>query len=749
MRVRDRVLAGVIAVAVALGLLLQVADHHRASETFVGILVETRASAIVLVRTEPDRPAELAGLRPGDVLVSIAGLEITNLEDFRGAADRFQRGVPAPFEIERGGQRLVLPVVPGASYPWRADVLLAIAALAHLALGLLAWRQARNDLRARLLAIFALAVAVELAIPNLDPWGLGTLSAALGYALNGLQIGTELHLASVIPRLQPWLEGRRWVLRLYYVLGLGGAAIAITSVVVDDLGLIPGISIPVLAAWEGPGYLLWALALLSLLLLQAVRFPEPEGRQQAALVLSGVLPWIAYTVVGQVSVWLGLLLPSWVYPLWPIAVLLYPVAVFVAIFRYHLFDLEAVVKRSLIYTTLTSLLLVLFYATVALGGLIFSARLAEPPSATLVAVAALLAGMAFAPLRRGIEAFVAQRVFPERLAMRRRLVALAGELPALGALPAMGRRLVERLVAIFGVRAATILIADPKTGVLVTLASSIDPATRDAGPSLLLAPDDPGIAYLRKNPRAADADTITKHSPSLRQRLALLDASLVVPLVFNEQLVGLVAVAAKSEGSRFRAEELELLGLLGHHVASVLENARLFESATYESLTGVLRREAVLDILDREVQRASRYGRPLAVAMVDLDHFKSVNDRFGHLGGDGVLQRVAQVLRNELRSTDVIGRYGGEEFLVVLPETSLEGASAVAEKIRETTAATTIAVADKESVTVTVSIGLAELAGGHVVGARELLRRADEALYSAKHAGRNRVWSWQPVSPSA
>ncbi|MGH9360359.1 MAG: GGDEF domain-containing protein, partial [Thermoanaerobaculia bacterium] len=189
---------------------------------------------------------------------------------------------------------------------------------------------------------------------------------------------------------------------------------------------------------------------------------------------------------------------------------------------------------------------------------------------------------------------------------------------------------------------------------------------------------------------------------------------------------------------------LELLDLLSHHVATVFENARLFESATYESLTGLLRREAILEQLERELDRALRYKRPLTIAMADLDHFKEVNDRHGHLAGDALLKRVAQVAAAGLRSTDAIGRYGGEEFLLVLPETDLGGAGAVAEKIRSMVQRATVPLEDGSVAGATISIGLAALEefGPREarITARDLLAEADRSLYEAKNGGRNRVF---------
>lgn len=206
--------------------------------------------------------------------------------------------------------------------------------------------------------------------------------------------------------------------------------------------------------------------------------------------------------------------------------------------------------------------------------------------------------------------------------------------------------------------------------------------------------------------------------------------------------MGLLLLGAKKGGERFVAEEIDLLTQLANQAATVFENARLFESATFEGLTGLYRREAVLEILDREWSRSIRYDRPLSIALADLDRFKLINDRHGHLAGDLVLQRVAAELRAHVREIDFIGRFGGEEFLIVLPETHLDGAMRLAEKIRERIAAMEIAIDSGEPLRVSLSIGVAtraDVRGDGNTRARPLISAADTALYSAKRNGRNRV----------
>ena len=252
---------------------------------------------------------------------------------------------------------------------------------------------------------------------------------------------------------------------------------------------------------------------------------------------------------------------------------------------------------------------------------------------------------------------------------------------------------------------------------------------------MLLAPDDAGLRALTRGARPMPSSQLERAGGSLAVRVRGAGADLTVPMLSHGRLVGLLLLGAKKGGQRFVAEELELLKLLASQAATVFENARLFESATFEGLTGLYRREAVLEILDREWSRSIRYDRPLSIALADLDRFKWINDRHGHLAGDVVLQRVAAELRAHVRETDFIGRFGGEEFLIVLPETQLDGATQLAEKIRERIEALEIAIDTGEPLEVTLSIGVAgraEVKADGKTRARPLLQAADSALYAAK-----------------
>jgi two-component system cell cycle response regulator len=164
----------------------------------------------------------------------------------------------------------------------------------------------------------------------------------------------------------------------------------------------------------------------------------------------------------------------------------------------------------------------------------------------------------------------------------------------------------------------------------------------------------------------------------------------------------------------------------------------LQEQATHDPLTALLNRPACLEILQQELTRAKREGKPIGVIMIDLDHFKRINDSCGHLIGDLVLVEVARRMRASVRSYDVVGRYGGEEFLVVLPGCDDTSAVNQAERLRDAMAGSPIGVPDRPLI-ITLSLGVACTQIPDEGDLRKLLSAADKALYRAKMLGRNRV----------
>jgi diguanylate cyclase (GGDEF)-like protein len=170
----------------------------------------------------------------------------------------------------------------------------------------------------------------------------------------------------------------------------------------------------------------------------------------------------------------------------------------------------------------------------------------------------------------------------------------------------------------------------------------------------------------------------------------------------------------------------------------------VFRMAITDGLTNLCNRKQLDTLLAEEVPRAQRYSRELSLLMMDIDHFKAINDNYGHLTGDSVLRALAAILQKRLRPNDKLGRYGGEEFCAILPETPLASAVKIGEELRSLVAEHRF-MAESQEIKVTVSVGAAVLGSG--MGPIDLCRRADEMLYRAKHMGRNRV-CWEESVPA-
>jgi diguanylate cyclase (GGDEF)-like protein len=729
-------------------LLLQLQEGRASAGRAVGVSLDEAKGGVRLSRVRPDLPAARADLQAGDLILEVDGHRLEQISDYDRVAERFTPHREATFKIRRGEQTLEVRVTPGMPYGWGPWVLGAVTVLCYLALAWLSIAQRTEDVRARLLFFLTWAIAVELALPAgllVGDVELQRASQVLFYLVTGLQFGLELHLVSLLPSPRGWVRRWRWLIPAFYAIGGGLGVLCCGEYLARELGT--GDALP--WRWLPAGFLLndvmlpvWAVAVVGLLVVPAWSYPEVRGRHQASLMLLGSLPWAALVLFLTVTSLLDVTTPSWVENLWSPVLLLFPFAIFVAIFRYHLFDIGFVVRRGLIYTTLTTSLLLVFYAALGGGGVLLSGLFGSSSSVWVVAFATLLLGLLFAPLRRLLQEVIDRRFFPERQALRQQLTVLASGLAAQGKLPAMVSFLITRLGEIFHAESVTILVADPKTRVLVAVASSSPAFQQELEHSLLLSPDDPGLEMVRRARRPVPADQVGARSPLLGYRLQALGVELVVPLLHHDELIGALLMGPKHGAAAFTSEELELLDLFSHHVAMVFENARLFTSATYEAMTGLFRREAILEQLQREVERARRYGRPLAVAMADLDHFKSINDRHGHLAGDTVLVRVAQVLTGAIRFSDAIGRYGGEEFLLLLPETELGGAIAVAEKVRRQVEGLRVTVGAGAHIELTLSLGVAALdpaMARQADPATALIALADTNLLRAKSLGRNRV----------
>lgn len=212
---------------------------------------------------------------------------------------------------------------------------------------------------------------------------------------------------------------------------------------------------------------------------------------------------------------------------------------------------------------------------------------------------------------------------------------------------------------------------------------------------------------------------------------------MAVPLIVEDRVIGVLGV----QSGRPRAYDdhrLSVLTTIAQQAAVAIENARHYQMATVDSLTGFFLRDHFFQRLAEEDRRARRYGGRYSLLMVDLDGFKGINDANGHLAGDRYLSQVAATIREQLRGADLACRYGGDEFCLLLPETDLDGARVIAERIRSAVSDRIVGI-DGLALRTTVSIGVAAFPENDAADLQALIGNADQALYRAKRGGRDRV----------
>lgn len=218
----------------------------------------------------------------------------------------------------------------------------------------------------------------------------------------------------------------------------------------------------------------------------------------------------------------------------------------------------------------------------------------------------------------------------------------------------------------------------------------------------------------------------------------------IVPLVDADNILGVLYLYVPA-GTGVSKADIELLTAIGSQLGTAVGKARLYEEtrslALHDPLTGLANRNLMTVEIERTYSVAKRYGTPYSLVMLDLDHFKSFNDTYGHIVGDALLRRIAEIITGEVRDVDLAVRYGGEEFLIILSKAGLDSAVEIAERIRRRTETADFAEEGAKPVKITVSLGVASW-DESIASGDELLSRADTALYKAKGNGRNRVEVW-------
>ncbi len=413
-----------------------------------------------------------------------------------------------------------------------------------------------------------------------------------------------------------------------------------------------------------------------------------------------------------------------------------------AIGRYHLLDIRFVARRSLAYTVLVASL-VGGYIGIMLLELKFLPDLPLYVVVLSAASVAILLAVLSRPLRYLIQEQVDRLFHRETYVYRLALFSFSSKMGNILNLNEVANEMLPTICKALRLTQARLLFQDMSSGDFVTQ-FTYPQAKEGANDEFRFSADNPVITWVVKEGMPLNLEQLAS-IPQLKglwtaekEELARSGLGLLCPIKSRGKLIGILALGKKQAGTLYYPEDIELVMNIANQASIVIENAQLYTQATIrantDGLTGLYNHRHFHERVEQEIARGSRFGTIFSLIILDIDLFKTYNDIYGHLAGDRALRKIAEHIKESIRSIDLAFRYGGEEFTIILPETRLDDAYNVAERIRKTIETSM----PSKTLPLTISLGIASWPSDGVTK-EETIACADTALYRAKQIGRNRT----------
>ncbi len=482
-----------------------------------------------------------------------------------------------------------------------------------------------------------------------------------------------------------------------------------------------------------------SLAFIVAVIVQLVRkyrsSTDPIDRNRTMYLMAGCSVLVVFTYTNLIPAVAGL-------PLDHIGSLINAIIIAYAISRFQLLDIKLVARRGLTYFILISALIGISTGAVLIGFKFFP----EAPTSTVIlfaTVIALLVVVMARPLMYFVEDRIDRLFYRGTYDYRRALLGFSNKMGNILNLEELAKAMLPAMTNALNITQAALLFqGSADADFAVQFAHPEDKGNLKDG--LRFNADSPIIAWLDKKGRPLHPDQIDT-IPEFKglwqvekEQIAGSALGLLHPIKSRDRLIGILALGNKRSGGLYTHEDIGLVTSIANQAGIIIENAQLYTQATYrantDELTGLYNHRHFHERLEQEIARGSRFGTTFSLIMLDLDLFKAYNDIYGHLAGDQLLRRVGRALENSIRSIDLAFRYGGEEFTAILPETRLDDAYRVAERIRKTIESKT----SFREMPVTASLGIASWPNDGIMK-EEIIGQADAALYRAKQTGRNRT----------
>lgn len=474
---------------------------------------------------------------------------------------------------------------------------------------------------------------------------------------------------------------------------------------------------------------------ISLLVQGFRRSIDPQERNRIGYLLAAISIWLPFALTNFVPVLAN-------YSVDHIGNIAFAMVISYTMLRYHLLDVRFVARRGLAYFTLSTVLLGAYVGVILLELKFFPGQPLHVILLLAASIAVLLAVLA-RPLRYIIIEQVDRLFHRETYTYRQALLGFSSRMGNILDLDEVANEMLPIICKALRLTQVKLLFQEMSSGDFITQFTY--PAVEEGqNDKLRFGADNPILTWLNKEGRTLSLEQM----PSIPQlkglwaaekdQLAASGLGLLCPIRSRGRLVGVLTLGKKQTGSIYSHEDINLVMSMANQAGIVIENAQLYTQATTrantDGLTDLYNHRHFHERLEQEIARGSRFGTMFSLIMLDIDLFKTYNDIYGHLAGDQILRKLGEHMKDSVRSLDMPFRYGGEEFTIILPETRLDDAYNVAERIRKR-------VEGKMSSKVmplTISVGVASWPADGVTK-EEIIASADAALYRAKQTGRNRT----------
>ncbi len=735
---RDRTLIWVLSALLLALFLFQSVSGYLSSSIRLGVVLKNTDSGVEIISVHEDSPAQKAGIPPHTFLKAIDGQPVNTINDVTPLLKGAQGRNSVNITVEQNGHSRDIGVFPGMPANYRSLTLNLLVLIVYVSIGAAAFRARKIDRRTRLLAWFSFAVALDITTYiNITYWPeFQLLYISLKQMLAVLQFALIFHLLSLIPRPMPWMKWR-FMPGAIYILALGFHLLIVLSAfdLVSLGNAMTGFSVLVL---NNITFISWGFIILFILLFQLYITRDSGERQQVKWILLSVIPWLGL----QLS---DILVPdtAWIFSGWHdfldrFVHLLFPVGVLAAIFRHNLLDLHDLFPRNYFYSLLTILVLAIPALAIMESGILLR-RWYSPEMALWISNLAMLAlGFSFSTVRNKLILALEGPTWHKQHNLGRELRQLAEELSMMDGLEEIERQLTSRLATLMHSR-GVMLYLNPEHHA----ARPDSPGAEDALPCWI---GKKGEYVCLNDPDLLQMDTPVhlgkpRETDPLRKQLYAHGLELIVPLQLHGERFGTLMIGRSLGQQRYSWRETELLNLFAQSISTKFANALLYSQLQFDELTGLYRRKAIMEIMEHCIEDFRNTGQSFTIAMIDLDDFKMVNDRYGHLTGDRILKKAAATAMEMLSKEDRLGRYGGEEFLLVMPGRDMASARWLCEHVRW--ALESLKQEDHSATTASIGIACIEEVQQEELPLPEqalaLIALADSRMYKAKAEGKNRI----------